>query len=198
MGKSAMVNKSDIEDEERSKGAAQEVLKHLNDLESTSRTRMSSRWIWELLQNARDAAAGKATSLTASVEYQEGKLTFLHNGSEFTGNQVFRLIHHGSTKVELKSTIGQFGSGFLSTHLLSSKIDVSGFLNDGQSFEFRLERKTGSIPFIAALLNKAWNDFKPSNKPLTVAMPPGFTTRFVYPISEDAVKAVEQGIDTLK
>ena len=198
-GELAMIDKDQIEEDERSKGAAQEVLKKLNDLESTSRTRMSSRWIWELLQNARDTAAGKSTSLTASVEHQEGELTFLHNGSGFTGNQVFRLIYHGSTKVEDKGTIGQFGSGFLTTHLLSSKIDVSGFLNDGQSFEFRLERKTGSIPSIAALLNKAWDDFNPSNKPLMMAMPPGFTTRFAYyPISEDAVKAVEQGIATLK
>lgn len=197
-GKLAMMNKDKIKKEASSEAAAQEVRKHLNELEFT-RAWMSSRWIWELLQNARDTAAGKSTSLTASVEHQEGELTFLHNGSEFTGNQVYHLIHHGSTKVELKGTIGQFGSGFLTTHLLSSKIDVSGFLNDGRSFEFRLERKTGSIQSIAALLNKAWDDFNPSNKPLTVAMPPGFTTRFAYPISgRDAVEAVEQGIDTLK
>ena len=196
-GKSAMIDKDEIEKKARSEGAAQEVRKHLNDLK-LNRPAYGSRWIWELLQNARDAAAGKATSLTASVEHQEGELTFLHNGDGFTGNHVFYLIHHGSTKVGLKSTIGQFGSGFLTTHLLSSKIDVSGFLNDGQSFEFMLERKTGSIPSIAALLNKAWNDFKPSNKPLKVAMPPGFTTRFAYPISKEVSEVVAEGIANLK
>ena len=195
-GKSAMMNKDGIE-KAREAGAAQEVRKHLKHLK-INRDLYKSRWIWELLQNARDASAGKTTSLTASVEHQEGELAFLHNGSGFTGNQVYYLIHHGSTKVELKGTIGQFGSGFLTTHLLSSKIDVSGFLNDGQSFEFRLERETGSIQSIAALLNKAWDDFKPSNKPLTVAMPNEFTTRFVYPISKEASEVVAEGIANLK
>ena len=195
--KSAMIDKDEIEKKARSEGAAHDVLKDLKDLK-LNRPAYGSRWIWELLQNARDAGAGKTTRLTASIKYQEGELTFLHNGSEFTGNQVYHLIHHGSTKVELKGTIGQFGSGFLTTHLLSSKIDVSGFLNDGRSFEFRLERKTGSIQSIAALLNKAWDDFNPSNKPLTVAMPPGFTTRFAYPISKEASEVVAEGIATLK
>ena len=196
-GKSAMIDKDEIVKKARSEGAAHDVRKDLKDLK-LNRPAYGSRWIWELLQNARDAGAGKTKCLTASIEYQEGELTFLHNGSEFTGNQVYHLIHHGSTKVELKGTIGQFGSGFLTTHLLSSKIDVSGFLNDGRSFEFRLERKTGSIQSIAALLNKAWDDFNPSNKPLTVAMPPGFTTRFAYPISKEASEVVAEGIATLK
>ena len=192
-----MVNKDEIKEKTLTESNAQGVFKYLNELES-NRARMSSRWIWELLQNARDAAAGKSTSLTASVEHQEGELTFLHNGSGFTCDQISRLIYHGSTKFELEGTIGQFGSGFLTTHLLSSKIDVSGFLNDGQSFKFRLERETRSIQSLVALMDKAWKNFNPSNNPLTVAMPPGFTTRFAYPIGGNAVEAVKQGIATLK
>ena len=193
----AMVNKDEIKEKTLTESNAQGVFKHLNDLE-TSRDLYESRWIWELLQNARDAAAGKAASLTAAVEHQEGELAFLHNGSGFTRDQISRLIYHGSTKFELEGTIGQFGSGFLTTHLLSSKIDVSGFLNDGRSFEFRLERETGSIQSLVALMDKAWEDFNPSDKPLTVAMPPGFTTRFAYPAGMGTARAVEQGIATLK
>ena len=196
-GESATANKDKIKDNTLTETIAQGVFKYLNDLES-NRAAYESRWIYELLQNARDAAAGKATSLTASVEYQEGKLTFLHNGSGFTNDQVAHLIYHGSTKFEIEGTIGQFGSGFLSTHLLSSKIDVSGFLNDGQSFEFRLERETGSIQSLVALMDKAWEDFNPSDKPLTVAMPNEFTTRFAYPISKEASEVVAEGIANLK
>ena len=192
-----MMNKAEIKEKALTENTAQGVFKHLKDLES-KRDVYESRWIWELLQNARDAAAGKATSLAASIEHQDGEIAFLHNGSGFTDDQIAHLIYHGSTKFELEGTIGQFGSGFLTTHLLSSKIDVSGFLNDGQSFEFSLERETGSIQSLVALMDKAWEDFNPANKPLTVAMPPEFTTRFAYPIGRDAVKAVEKGITVLK
>ena len=192
-----MMNKSEIKERALTENTAQGVFKHLNDLES-NRERMSSRWIWELLQNARDAANGKPGSLVASVEHTEGELAFLHNGSGFTNDQVAHLIYHGSTKFELEDTIGQFGSGFLTTHLLSSQIDVSGFLNTGQSFEFRLERATGSIKSLGELMDKAWEDFNPSDNPLTVDMPTEFTTRFAYTIGDDAADAVEKGIATLK
>ena len=72
-GKSAMMNKDGIEKKAREAGAAQEVRKHLKHLK-INRDLYKSRWIWELLQNARDASAGKTTSLTASVEHQEGEL----------------------------------------------------------------------------------------------------------------------------
>ena len=192
-----MMNKSEIKERALTENTAQGVFKHLNDLES-NRERMSSRWIWELLQNARDAANGKPATLVASVEHTEGELAFLHNGSGFTNDQVAHLIYHGSTKFELEDTIGQFGSGFLTTHLLSSQIDVSGFLNTGQSFEFRLERATGSIKSLGELMDKAWEDFNPSDNPLTVDMPTEFTTRFAYTIGDDAADAVEKGIATLK
>ena len=192
-----MMNKSEIKERALTENTAQGVFKHLNDLES-NRERMSSRWIWELLQNARDAANGKPATLVASVEHTEGELAFLHNGSGFTNDQVAHLIYHGSTKFELEDTIGQFGSGFLTTHLLSSQIDVSGFLNTGQSFEFRLERATGSIKSLGKLMDKAWEDFNPSDNPLTVDMPTEFTTRFAYTIGDDAADAVEKGIATLK
>ena len=104
---------------------AQSVLKYLNALES-QRTRMGTRWIWELLQNARDTSVGMDEgNLVAQIDYAQGELTFKHNGPKFSMDQIAHLIYHGSTKVEDEGTIGQYGSGFLTTHLLSSEIDVS-------------------------------------------------------------------------
>ena len=95
---------------------AQSVLNHLKALES-NRAHVLTRWVWELLQNARDASANSDTELVASIEQTEGEVVFRHNGGNFKPEEIIHLIYHGSTKVESEETIGQYGSGFLTTHL---------------------------------------------------------------------------------
>ena len=131
------MNKDKIKDRVLTDNTAQGILNHLKELAS-NRARMQRRWVWELLQNARDASADDDTHLSASIELDDGELVFQHNGRGFTEEEVAHLIYHGSTKVEDKKTIGQYGSGFLTTHLLSPEVDVSGQLSDGRSFNFRL------------------------------------------------------------
>ena len=180
---------------------AQSVLNHLKALES-NRARVRTRWIWELLQNARDTSANTAYSdvcLIASVEHTPEELIFQHNGARFSMDQVAHLIYHGSTKVEEEGTIGQYGSGFLTTHLLSPEIDVSGQLDDGNSFQFRLKREVGSVKELTASMNRAWDDFNRSLSDTSVS--DEFTTRFRYPIdadANDAIFAVKYGLETLK
>ena len=58
---------------------AQGVLNHLKALES-NRAYMRTRWIWELLQNARDTSANTDMPLVASIEHKPGELVFQHNG----------------------------------------------------------------------------------------------------------------------
>ena len=174
---------------------AQGVHKYLNELES-NRESMHTRWIWELLQNARDASMGK-DRLIATVQCLPNELTFLHNGKGFTEREIAHLILHGSTKVENERAIGRYGTGFLTTHLLSPKIDVSGQLNTGKWFNFCLERKPDSVEALDKAMNRAWEDFDPSSS-LRVPIPADFTTRFVYPIGSNAVDAVEKGTAMLK
>ena len=123
---------------------AQGVLNHLKALES-NRAHVLTRWVWELLQNARDASIGSDTELVASVEQNEGELIFQHNGADFKIDEIAHLIYHGSTKVENPVAIGQYGSGFLATHLLSPEIEVSGLIENGRRFEFPLKREIGSV-----------------------------------------------------
>ena len=187
-----MIDKDEIKDRVLTENTAQGILNHLKDFES-NRARMQSRWIWELLQNARDASVDDDMHLVASIEVGEGEVVFQHNGRGFTTEEVAHLIYHGSTKVEDDNTIGQYGSGFLTTHLLSSVIDVSGYLNDRTPFSFRLTREISSAKALSDSMDQAWNDFNFS----TTAVADTFTTRFRYPIEGDAVDVVEQGIETL-
>ena len=176
---------------------AQAVSKYLTDQES-NRARWQNRWIWELLQNARDASKTSNNRLIVKIQYNSEELVFLHNGSGFTPEQITHLIYHGSTKVEEEETIGKYGSGFLTTHLLSPEVVISGQLHNGQWFDFPLVRKPDSVTALRESMDEAWENFSPSIAP-QVPMPEGFTTRFVYPIKEDnAANAVKSGIATLK
>ena len=113
---------------------AQGVFKHLNEMKSSGRHK---RWIWELLQNARDVSTDTDNHLIAEVKYSGEELVFLHNGRGFTVDEIAHLIFYGSTKIEDERAIGQYGSGFLTTHLLSWEIDVSGQLvENGNWFNF--------------------------------------------------------------
>ena len=177
---------------------AQAVKKHLDVLEDDSQSQ--KRWVWELLQNAHDASIASGKGLIAEIRDNSKELVFLHNGSRFTMDHIYHLIFHGSTKIEDEEAIGQFGSGFLATHILSWDIDVSGRFEDredGEWFDFRLTRRPESEETLAGLMTDAWDNLKPDSS-LQVPLPQDFTTRFKYPITENRAKcAVEQGIRML-
>ncbi len=193
-------NKDETRNRVLTENTAQAVSKYLTDQES-NRATWQNRWIWELLQNARDASKTSTDRLIVKIQYNSEELVFLHNGGGFTPEQITHLIYHGSTKVEDEETIGKYGSGFLTTHLLSPEVVISGQLHNGQWFDFPLVRKLRKPDSVTALresMDEAWENFSPSIAP-QVPMPEGFTTRFVYPIKEDnAANAVKSGIATLK
>ena len=177
---------------------AQIVRKHLMALES-NRANVITRWVWELLQNARDASPEGATNLVASFEVGESDVVFQHNGREFREIEIAHLIYHGSTKTEDEEAIGQYGSGFLTTHLLSPEIKVSGRIEDGQPFDFSLKREIASHQELSASMNRAKDAFQASLGNSNALKQSGFTTRFGYPIiREDALDVVTEGIETLK
>ena len=181
---------------------AQGVFKYLQELDSNRRGR-HRRWIWELLQNARDVSLAVDNSLTAEIRYnsgEPGELVFLHDGRGFEMDEIVHLIFHGSTKHKSEETLGQFGSGFLTTHLLSWKIQVSGQLEDGNWFDFPLEREPESADALYDSMVQAGTDFNASlSRSRPESIPDGFTTRFVYPIlGTEAEEAVTAGIEALK
>ena len=176
---------------------AQGVYKYLQGYES-NRARILTRWIWELLQNARDASSGEDTSLIASIRIEPGEVRFQHNGRGFTKSEIAHLIFHGSTKVEESETIGKFGSGFLTTHLLSPEINVSGQLDEGGTFDFHLKRESVSVDALRESMNESWIEFRDSLSSPTESLSDDNTTQFRYPIKDNASDVVEAGIATLK
>lgn len=98
------------------------------------------RWFWELMQNAIDTISNEPDdrkielSLIISETKSVKTVSFSHNGGNFKkAKELFRfddfknLINPVSGKSEEDpNTIGKFGTGFLSTHILSLKVKIEG------------------------------------------------------------------------
>ena len=177
-----------------SDNTAQSVLNHLKALES-NRDRVCARWIWELLQNARDASADSDMNLVACIEQSEGELFFEHNGGSFSLEEIAHLIYHGSTKTEDEESIGQYGSGFLTTHLLSPEISVSGRITDGRCFSFRMRREISSVSDLSQSMQDAKRKFMDSLSRKSTN--DDFITKFQYPLSNNVLGVVDEGITSL-
>ena len=203
---------------------AREIFNDIKVLTS-NREGVRTRWIWELLQNALDTladpkpslntldtSADPKPSLIVSLEYEKGKISsghdgtkkhdpgkisFRHNGAKFKSKEIVDLICSVSTKTEDDRAIGQYGSGFLTTHLLSPIVNVSGQLDDDQSFKFCLKREVDSVEKLRASIAKALEDFGDFVRKAPTRED-GFTTEFQYPIEDDAVDVVEEGLKALK
>ena len=136
--------------------SALDIFNDLRELES-DRTTHERRWPWELLQNAVDEA--KESGVDCTFVLSDSELKFTHNGNPFTMKNIAHLILHGSTKADKGKKV-RFGTGFLTTHLLSKTVQVSGSLDDGRQFSFSLSREAQSWSELEKLMNKASQDFE--------------------------------------
>lgn len=169
---------------------AQAVFKHLDRLED-NRTTLGLRWIWELLQNARDAA--QPSGVHIKVRLSEDELRFEHDGKPFTSGEIAHLVYHGSTKIEDFNNVGQFGSGFLSTHLVSRIVRVRGRLDDSRGFAFSLDRTCGTVDDLRKAMDRSWEAFEQSVEDADSAIDCP-TTSFVYVITEEGRTLAREGL----
>ena len=106
---------------------AQAIHQQLEQLDN-QKDRYSRRWIWELFQNAVDAVSGGQLA-TIRIRHLGNKFSFSHNGAPFQQKEILHLIFHGSTKREREGVIGRYGTGFLTTHVLSKTVRITAPLH---------------------------------------------------------------------
>ena len=170
----------------------QKILDGIDKFDDTT----AERAIWELIQNARDLSECAKIRLSLTKE----KLTFTHNGSPFDYESLTSLIKQiSSAQKEEKDTVGQFGTGFMTTHKFSRIVQISGSVKldeevyaDIENFELdrrpndlqgMLEAMSRQLTFADELLNQETSaDPKPE-------------TTFVYPLDEIRLAYAEKGID---
>lgn len=170
----------------------------------------AKRWVWELMQNAKDIK-NKFDKVSIEIELvSENELRFKHNGNPFSINNITGLIRQVSSKSstnEDEETTGKFGTGFICTHLLSDIIEVKGVLNyDGyRPFDLTLDRSGRSseelIPRIREIEKKflepdvhfsAIPNYEENRKE------DDFDTIFIYYLSSnEKFKSATAGLDDL-
>ena len=92
----------------------------------------AKRAIWELFQNAIDLSE----NCEIIIRIIENAIEFKHNGKPFTTKTLSCLIKQVSSKNSENNDdeVGQYGTGFITTHSFGKKILLSGSLKEGNYF----------------------------------------------------------------
>jgi hypothetical protein len=159
------------------------------------------------LQNASDLG----DNIKVRIEIDEKKLTYSHNGKNFTLSEGYNLIMPDSSKdnqiAKSKSVIGQFGTGFISTHILSKIIHVNGIIEDEKklySFNFNLDRSERTDKdFIIESIKKSEAEYRKNLKEIDELPENEFQTSFTYHINKTysslkGQEIVNDGIESFK
>lgn len=175
------------------------------------RTKSRRRWIWELMQNAKDVP-NKYDAVSIEITLSSNTFTFKHNGDPFLVGNITGLIQQVSygkpSNNSNRRITGKFGTGFISTHLLSDIVTVEGVVEKAplppKQFKIELNRRGETseelIPAIKSELEKldhietfqTISDYhvqrKEDDKP----------TVFTYPLNdEQALDAAKVGIEDM-
>ena len=86
----------------------------------------SGRAIWELFQNAGDLSK-EGCSAKIRITLNDNAFIFAHKGKSFTYDSLCSLVKQvSSQEKEEDDTVGQYGTGFLTTHKFGRKIVING------------------------------------------------------------------------
>lgn len=171
------------------------------------------RWIWELMQNAKDVE-NRFGQVSIQVILKEDKLIFKHNGDAFAIKHLTGLIQQVSSKDDQSNNdevTGKFGTGFITTHLLSPIIDVEGYVKNKENrfkhFNIKLDRSPQTsealIPHIDESLTKLRNLSNDDKFPVVEnyqenRTEENFDTSFTYNLdSEYELGIAKEGINDL-
>ena len=170
----------------------------------------AKRWIWELLQNAKDVP-NRFGKVSVEIELaSQDTLKFRHNGNPFTIKNITGLVQQVSSKdsQNLDGQTGKFGTGFICTHLISDIIDVEGIVSYkdvNRRFAITLDRSgyrsEDLLPRIASTLEELRHietTYQVVNNYEETRTEQSFDTVFIYHLTtEEKRKSAIAGLDDL-
>ena len=189
--------------EDGNRSIADKIIKRIHDLEKTVENNFG-RWTWELLQNAKDSVADDTREVNVALVFDNKKVSFMHNGNHFTEHDIRGLINQISSKEveegEKSNRVGRFGTGFITTHLLSKVVKVKGIVktqnNEFHKFEFPLDREGATTSILAPKIETTWQYFHQSTEKVFSINNSQFNTVFTYQITNEKQRNIaKRGID---
>ncbi|AQX10871.1 sacsin N-terminal ATP-binding-like domain-containing protein [Elizabethkingia meningoseptica] len=124
----------------------------------------AKRAIWELFQNAVDLSP----SCEIELKLSDNELTFSHNGVPFTMHTLDCLFTQVSSKTltekklerEEADPIGQYGTGFMTSHSFGDIVKVSGAIQDEPEGEDSNHIALGHIKFTDLVIDRSTQDWE--------------------------------------
>jgi hypothetical protein len=124
----------------------------------------AKRAIWELFQNAVDLSPSCEIELMLS----DNELIFSHNGVPFTMHTLDCLFTQVSSKTltekklerEEADPIGQYGTGFMTSHSFGDIVKVSGAIQDEPDVEDSNHMALGHIKFTDLVIDRSTQDWE--------------------------------------
>ncbi len=186
---------------------ANRIMDMLDKLRLNANTNSERRWVWELLQNAKDVRNGSGkVKVEIYLNEQDKILEFRHNGKPFSIKNIVFLIEQVSTKDrdEKSDTTGKFGTGFLTTHLLSEIVQVRGKLIDDdlilKAFQITLDRSGKNKTEIIDAIKKSYDELEKYqiNVDEQLHNTEDFNTIFAYKLDDKGMNVAKIGLEDLK
>lgn len=186
--------------------SASKIIDKLKALKDSNSPDTSYRWIWELIQNAKDVV-NTSGMVDIEIKFNEANKTieFSHNGQLFTTENIVFLIEQVSSKERSstgenkKKTTGKFGTGFLTTHLLSEKVQIHGYIKDAgeqpRSFQTLLDRTGNDKTSIMRAISNSCDML--DNGSECQVDESNMNTRFIYELDEIGVETAKSGLKNL-
>lgn len=190
---------------------ATRILDLVEKLRLNSNENNMRRWVWELIQNAKDVAYdNRPVSIDIQLDQTANTLLFAHNGMPFSIDNITFLIEQISTKerspepsIRLKKS-GKFGTGFLTTHLLSGFVELSSVVKEPglpfKKFQLPLDRSGSDLEQIIDAVNnslRVLNDLDSFNE-YAGFNEFDFNTSFKYLLDTDGLITAHKGLDDLE
>lgn len=183
--------------------AARDILAAIDKWRGSRISTANRRWIFELIQNAVDAArARQKERLLIVFDYDGKSLVFRHNAGYFTFAELDSLIYGTSSKPwgPESEYLGRFGTGFLVSHIVSKSVKIDGLVKDdnGDIYRFGLEinREGDDVEKISASIEDCFRQL--DNSELVTSGPDTWTTYTYSSLDSLGSTAVPEGIKQLK
>ncbi|OHT08284.1 hypothetical protein TRFO_04887 [Tritrichomonas foetus] len=154
-------------------------------------------WPFELIQNAKDTIANENRKVNIEFVITENELTFIHDGADFELKSMLGLLYKISEGKEgVEGSTGRFGTGFLTTHIISKIVYVTGdvvFSNGTKKgFKVKLNRSGTDKNDLRIGFNEMENSKEFYNELF-------HKTTFTYPIDNDeSLQYLHHGIKNLR
>lgn len=178
---------------------------------------IARRLIWELIQNAKDNVAVCNTNadknLVINLSLTNEKFIFSHNKGYFKNENVRGLIRRYSSSdkdrsesntEEAPATTGRFGTGFMTTHLLSELVEINGVFQENSEiykpFSLSLDRTGHNVTELINGIEKAFTSVETSVSKSSAIVDniSDFKTEFIYHLNSGGLELAKIAVEELK